>query len=262
VATAVVLPVLDVAVETPRTRLVRLVLGGRAFPFLAGQAVDLASAGGPDRKPYSIACSPEQSRECDCLQFLIQVREDGRAGPHLPALGPGTPVEVGPPLGGFVVPDHQTNADILFVAGGTGIAPIRSMLWHVLETSPAKVPRLLYSARGHREFAFGRELRALADAGRIRLRETITRSPGGGWYGYRGRIARAASARNGSSPKAGASRLSPPSVMRLPGGASRLAALLFPRIFPIFSVVAPCQPGAALRNPLHTWRGQATSRLA
>jgi len=29
------------------------------------------------------------------------------------------------------------------------------------------------------------------------------------------------------------------------GAASRLAALLLPQIFPIFSVVAPCQPGAA-----------------
>jgi len=34
----------------------------------------------------------------------------------------------------------------------------------------------------------------------------------------------------------------------LPGGASRLAALLLPQILPVFSVVAPCHPGAALRN--------------
>ena len=36
----------------------------------------------------------------------------------------------------------------------------------------------------------------------------------------------------------------------LPGGASRLAALLLPQILPVFSVVAPCHPGAALRNPV------------
>ena len=34
----------------------------------------------------------------------------------------------------------------------------------------------------------------------------------------------------------------------LPGGASRLAALLLPQILPVFSVVAPCHPGAALWN--------------
>src|SRR5688500_6717631 len=45
----------------------------------------------------------------------------------------------------------------------------------------------------------------------------------------------------------------------LPGGASRLAALLLPQILPVFSVVAPCHPGAALRNPVLLQRGQATS---
>jgi len=36
----------------------------------------------------------------------------------------------------------------------------------------------------------------------------------------------------------------------LSGGASRLAALLLHQIRPVFSVVAPCHPGAALRNLL------------
>src|SRR5687767_12821739 len=44
----------------------------------------------------------------------------------------------------------------------------------------------------------------------------------------------------------------------LPGGASRLAALLLPQIRAVFSVVAPCHPGAALRNPVLLQRGQAT----
>ena len=44
--------------------------------------------------------------------------------------------------------------------------------------------------------------------------------------------------------------LYPLNQQRLSGGASRLAALLLPHILPVCSVVAPCQPGAALRNPL------------
>ncbi len=47
----------------------------------------------------------------------------------------------------------------------------------------------------------------------------------------------------------------------LAGGASRLAALLLPQILPVFSVVAPCHPGAALRDLVLVQRGQATSRL-
>src|SRR5436305_2540389 len=56
------------------------------------------------------------------------------------------------------------------------------------------------------------------------------------------------------------SGLSTPIKDHLAGGASRLAALLLPQILPVFSVVAPCQPGAALLVLVE--RGQATSRAA
>jgi hypothetical protein len=42
------------------------------------------------------------------------------------------------------------------------------------------------------------------------------------------------------------------------GAASRLAALLLPQIWPISSVVAPCDPGAALRDLVVAQRRQAT----
>src|SRR5439155_7367014 len=45
----------------------------------------------------------------------------------------------------------------------------------------------------------------------------------------------------------------------LAGGASRLAALPFPQILPVFSVVAPCHPGAALRDLVLVQCGRATS---
>src|SRR4029450_13123409 len=48
----------------------------------------------------------------------------------------------------------------------------------------------------------------------------------------------------------------------LAGGASRLAALLLSQILPVFSVVAPCQPGAALRDLVLVPRGQTTSAAA
>jgi len=44
----------------------------------------------------------------------------------------------------------------------------------------------------------------------------------------------------------------------LAGGASRLAALLLRQILPVFSVVAPCHPGAALRDLVLVQRVQTT----
>src|SRR5881628_1189809 len=43
-----------------------------------------------------------------------------------------------------------------------------------------------------------------------------------------------------------------------PGGASRLAALLVAYILPVCALLAPCQPGAALRIIGNSWLGQDT----
>ena len=59
-----------------------------------------------------------------------------------------------------------------------------------------------------------------------------------------------------SDPPSG---LSPLNQDRLPGGASRLAALLVAYKFPICALLAPGHPGAALRHPAPIQRGQATS---
>src|SRR6267142_1736567 len=58
------------------------------------------------------------------------------------------------------------------------------------------------------------------------------------------------------------SGLSASLVQRLAGGASRLAALLLPQILPVSSVVAPGQPGAALRDLVLVQRGHTTRRRA
>jgi hypothetical protein len=50
-------------------------------------------------------------------------------------------------------------------------------------------------------------------------------------------------------------------IAQVSGGASRLAALLLPQIHPVFSVVAPCHPGAALRNLLRSRPCQGGARL-
>jgi hypothetical protein len=55
-----------------------------------------------------------------------------------------------------------------------------------------------------------------------------------------------------------ASGLYPLINYQLPGGASRPAALLLPYILPVCSVVAPCHPGAALRNLVLVQRIPAT----
>jgi NAD(P)H-flavin reductase len=190
------LPIRDVRVETPRTRGVLVGLSGASFDFLAGQAVWVGQTGRGLRKPYSIASSPEQARRQDALELLIQVLADGSAGAHLDAPVPGMLVDVDGPMGRFCFPRQPPGTRFLFVAGGTGIAPLRAMLWHALSAFPDRGLALLYSARSADEFAYAGEIRELARGGRIVLRETVTREAGSSWAGERGRISRAHVAAN------------------------------------------------------------------
>jgi ferredoxin-NADP reductase len=75
----------------------------------------------------------------------------------------------------------------LFVAGGTGIAPLRAMLKQRLSQPRVPAIAVVYSARSPEEFAYRAELDAMAMAGRITLSLTVSR-PEGAWDGRRGRI--------------------------------------------------------------------------
>ena len=174
--------------ETPRNLVVRLGLGGRPFDFLAGQYVLLGEAGQDDRRPYSIASAPAEAARAGLLEFLIQVDEHGSPGPHLPSLDPGRCLTLEGPAGSFTLPSGPGDAEFLFVAGGTGIAPVRSMLVHVLETRPGARVGLVHAARSPEELSYAQEFRTLAREGRIRLVESVTREAPEGWQGTRGRV--------------------------------------------------------------------------
>jgi NAD(P)H-flavin reductase len=185
-------PIREVVAATPRARIVRMDLDRHEFEFAAGQAVLVGAPGAERKRPYSIASAPEDARRSRALELLVGVDVDGRAGSHLP-LDPGTPVEVEGPLGTFTFPACPSARRIVFVAGGTGIAPLRAMMRHVL-SGPGQRPQigLLYSARTPDEFAYESEFRDLAARGIIDFRQTVTRAGESPWTGPRGRIDRAA----------------------------------------------------------------------
>jgi ferredoxin-NADP reductase len=181
------LAIREILPATPRARIVRLDLAGAVFDYAPGQAVRIGSPGGPMRT-YSLAGSPEEARRDGWLELLMGVDANG-AGPHLrPEIG--DLVDLEGPLGSFTFPAAPLEERFVFIAGGTGIAPLRAMLHHAL-ASPHQQIGLFYSARTPYEFAYERELRALAEAGRIELRQTVTRFIDGAWSGARGRIGRA-----------------------------------------------------------------------
>jgi ferredoxin-NADP reductase len=166
---------------------VRVELGGAAFRFKAGQAAMIGLAERQQRVPYSVACSPDEARERGYLEFLIKVEPSGRWGRQFDRIARGQRLGVRGPFGSFVLPDRATARPLLFVAGGTGIAPIRSMIRHALGR-PHGPLRVLYSARTASDHAYARELRSLATQRRIQVRFHATREAPGRWRGERGRI--------------------------------------------------------------------------
>lgn len=183
-------PVREVVHATPRSRGISLDLGGASFPFAAGQAVMVGLNGSPLRKPYSIASAPWEVATTGVLQLLIQI-DDSALDPHLERATPRTLVDVEGPFGTFGLPAGGPAEPLLFVAGGTGIAPLRSMLMERLARGTTPPIGVIYSARSPDEFAFRPELTALQQAGRITAHFTITRDEGAAWPGRRGRIDRA-----------------------------------------------------------------------
>lgn len=179
-------PIRDVLPATPRARVVRLDLQGLAFPYTAGQALTIATHGVADRRPYSIAGAPEDAARDGCLELLIGVDQTGAPGPHL-TLSTGTVVDIEGPIGRFTFSQTSGVSRALFVAGGTGIAPLRAMIRHALAIGVPDIG-VVYSARTPDDFAYEPELRELSAAGRISLRLTVTREGGSHWSGPRGRI--------------------------------------------------------------------------
>jgi ferredoxin-NADP reductase len=159
--------------ETPTTRRVRLDVDGMPFPYRAGQAASLA-AGSAEPTPYSMASAPYETARHGWLEFLVKVDGSSRFGAIVETLQPGTRIQVEGPAGRFVLPELSDDLPLVFIAGGTGIAPMRSMIFEAIYQGHRGNRSLVYSARSPGEFAYLDELRGLAEQGQLALTLTLT----------------------------------------------------------------------------------------
>jgi len=146
---------------TPRTRRLRLAVDGGPFHFRAGQAIIAGVAGAGASAPYSMA-SPPSLGATGVIELLVP--GDGAFGQAAldPATVVGATLALDGPVGSFGLPESATAAPLLLVAGGTGIAPLRSVLLDRLESPGTPPATLVYSVRTSDEFAFAEEFEALA----------------------------------------------------------------------------------------------------
>lgn len=183
-------PVRDSIAATPRAHIVRLDLRGESFSYRAGQAAYLRPEGVDKRRPYSIASAPEQTSVTGLLEFLVQTDTDAGSGVPRDLIHPGHLISLEGPMGSFQFPEHPRERHFLFIAGGTGIAPLHSMLWHALLAERNGHITLIYSVRSPEELAYQSEFEGLAAANKIDFHHTVTRGASEGWAGRQGRIDR------------------------------------------------------------------------
>ncbi len=121
------------------TRILR-VLVPQHIAYQAGQYVEL-SFGGMETRPYSIASTPD----LPYLEFHIRNSGYGEVSTALTALKTGDSVQIGIPAGnGFW---RASARPLLALAGGTGIAPMKSIIMTHLATANHPPLRLYWGAR-------------------------------------------------------------------------------------------------------------------
>ena len=118
------------------------------FSFRAGQYLDLILPSG-ERRSYSIASPPHDARTIEL--HIRKVKGGAFTESLFEILKPGVLLEIEGPKGDFgsaVVPQAEP---LIFVAGGTGYAPIKSLLRSILELQPTGPVRLYWGTRSQRD---------------------------------------------------------------------------------------------------------------
>jgi ferredoxin-NADP reductase len=121
------------------------------------------------------------------VDITIRRLSDGQLSPRLCDAELGQEFDVKGPFGVFTYPPG-TFSDLLFVAGGTGVAPFRAMIRHIEDTGGAEKVRMLYSVRTPEDVIYGEELAQWEKTGRLKLLLTATRGGDGDWSHRRGRF--------------------------------------------------------------------------
>jgi ferredoxin-NADP reductase/ferredoxin len=107
--------------------------------FHAGQYVRIKVPGTDQWRSYSMCSTP---RDLPKMEFLVRIIPGGAMSEYLRGAREGERVEVEGPLGAFIL--HRGKGLHVFVAGGTGLAPILAMIDELRRASGAK-PKMLLS---------------------------------------------------------------------------------------------------------------------
>ncbi|HEX9162179.1 MAG TPA: FAD-dependent oxidoreductase [Thermoanaerobaculia bacterium] len=152
--------VTDIEVLAPQVLQLTVAFAGGDFRFKPGQWVNFRFPEGVSRA-YTIASAPERP---EAVQLCVRVGS-GRGGAALQKLDAGAVVMIDGPYGDFLLPEND-GRDVLFLAGDTGIAPVRSIVLDMLATKDPRGIVVLYEP-DQRHILYAGDFDPLARSGQI-----------------------------------------------------------------------------------------------
>jgi len=131
------------------------IASGGPFAFSPGQYAQLEFPSAPGRpRDYSMASTADEPR----LEFHVRVMREGSVSQAVAAgLKPGDLVRITGPMGTSYL-RSQHPGPMLCIAGGSGLAPVKSIVESALAGGYAHPVHLYFGVRGERDVYFEQEL--------------------------------------------------------------------------------------------------------
>lgn len=124
--------------------------------FLPGQYANIDLPGSGQNRSYSFSTAPGEAR----IGFLIKKIPGGLMSTWLECAEIGTTLQLTGPLGSFYL--REVQRPLLFLAGGTGLAPFLSMLEVLVRENPTQRIHLIYGVTRDLDLVLVDEIEAYA----------------------------------------------------------------------------------------------------
>jgi propane monooxygenase reductase subunit len=140
--------------------LVLKLLEPEEIKFFPGQYLDITVPGTEESRSFSMANTPGRDGR---YEFVIKVYPDGLFSRFLAdQVQVGDRLDVEGPFGTFTLRESRTS-DLVFVAGGAGLAPVLGLLRSMAARGVEREAVFYYGARQQRDLCFQKELRELEE---------------------------------------------------------------------------------------------------
>ena len=152
-----------------------------AFNFKAGQFGEY-SAFGEGESTFCIASSPTRKGYIECT-----FRETGKVTSGLAALEEGSTMGFRGPFGNTFPMDEWKGKNLVFIAGGIALPPMRCVIWNALDLRENfKDITIVYGAKSVNDLVYKHELKEWTDRPDVNLVTTV--DPGGETPDWNGEI--------------------------------------------------------------------------